>query len=72
MQRHTDQETQEERLINIEMKISHQDLILEELNQVIYQQQQTIDGLTKKLKLLEEQFRADPNIGPAGEKPPHY
>lgn len=71
MQNNIETETQD-RLVNIEMKISHQDLILEDLNQVIYQQQQTIDGLTKKLKLLEEQFRADPNIGPAGEKPPHY
>ncbi len=71
MQKNIDQETNE-RLVNIEMKISHQDLIIEELNQVIYQQQQTIDGLSKKLKLIEEQFRADPNIGPAGEKPPHY
>ena len=71
MQNTIETETQD-RLINIEMKISHQDLIIEELNQVIYQQQQTIDGLSKKLKLIEEQFRADPNIGPAGEKPPHY
>lgn len=71
MQQNIDPETQE-RLVNIEMKISHQDLIIEDLNQVIYQQQQTIDVLSKKLKLLEDQFRADPNIGPAGEKPPHY
>lgn len=71
MQQNIDPEIQE-RLVNIEMKISHQDLIVEELNQVIYQQQQTIDILSKKLKLLEDQFRADPNIGPAGEKPPHY
>lgn len=71
MQQNIDPETQE-RLINIEMKISHQDLIIEELNQVVYQQQKTIDVLSKKLKLIEDQFRADPNIGPAGEKPPHY
>mgnify|MGYP000903993984 FL=1 len=71
MQQNIDPEIQE-RLVNIEMKISHQDLIIEDLNQVIYQQQQTIDVLSKKLKLLEDQFRADPNIGPAGEKPPHY
>ncbi len=71
MQQNIDSEIQE-RLVNIEMKISHQDLIIEELNQVIYQQQKTIDILSKKLKLLEDQFRADPNIGPAGEKPPHY
>lgn len=71
MQQNIDSETQE-RLVNIEMKISHQDLIIEELNQVVYQQQQTIDVLSKKLKLIEDQFRSDPNIGPAGEKPPHY
>lgn len=62
----------QDRLVNIEMKLSHQDLMLEELHQVIYQQQSAIDILTKKLKLFEDQFRADANIGPAGEKPPHY
>lgn len=62
----------EERLINIETKISHQDVMLEELHQVLYKQQESIDILQKKLKLFEQQMNADSEIRPAGEKPPHY
>ncbi len=65
-------ENNENRFINIEMKLSHQDVMLEELHQVIYQQQETIDQLQKKIKLLIEQMSADSEIRPAGEKPPHY
>lgn len=62
----------DERLIAIETKILHQEVILEELHQVLYQQQETIDQLQKKVKLLQEQVRADNEIGPASERPPHY
>ncbi len=62
----------DERLIAIETKILHQEVILEELHQVLYQQQETIDQLQKKIKLLQEQVRSDNEIGPAGERPPHY
>jgi SlyX protein len=65
-------ENNEERLINIEMKISHQDQMLEELHQVVYAQQAAIDLLEKKIKIMSEQMSADADIRPAGEKPPHY
>ncbi|UOF01892.1 SlyX family protein [Bdellovibrio reynosensis] len=66
----------EERLIDIETKILHQEHLIEELNQVVYSQQKTIDkletlltGLTKRLKeaLGGESDDIRPN-----EKPPHY
>ena len=60
------------RIINIEMKMSHQDVMLEELHQVIYRQQSELDLLQKKLTLLQEQLSSDSDIRPAGEKPPHY
>ncbi len=60
------------RIINIEMKMSHQDVMLEELHQVIYRQQIELDLLQKKLTLLQEQLSSDSDIRPAGEKPPHY
>ncbi len=62
----------EERFINIETKISHQEVMLEELHQVIYQQQEQIDLLNKNLKLFVQQMTSDSEIRPAGEKPPHY
>jgi len=62
----------EERFINIETKILHQEQILEDLHHVIYKQQETIDLLLKKIKILEDQSKSENQIGPAGEKPPHY
>lgn len=65
----------EQRFIDIETKIAHQELLIEELNQVIYQQQKTIDkleatliNLTKRLQGLGD---GDDIRGP-DEKPPHY
>lgn len=65
----------EDRLIDIETKIAHQEHLLEELSQVLYEQQKTIDHLEKRLILLTKKFE-DANdtgeIGPANQKPPHY
>lgn len=62
----------DERFIAIEMKISHQDKLLEELHQVLYEQQDRIQKLEKKLKQLEDMSNSDGEIRPANEKPPHY
>jgi SlyX protein len=66
----------ETRFIDIETKIAHQELQLEELSQVLYQQQKTIDQLEKRLvqmsKKFEEALEGTDDIGPANQKPPHY
>ena len=62
----------DQRFIAIETKILHQEMMLDELHQVLYQQQDTINLLQKKLKKIEEMGQADQEIRPAGEKPPHY
>lgn len=62
----------ENRLIDIETKLLHQEVMLEDLHQVLYKQQATIDFLEKKLQKMEEQFEASNEIRAAGEKPPHY
>ncbi len=62
----------EDRFINIETQISHHEVLLEELHEVLYKQQETIDLLNKKLKFLEQQLQTSDDIRPAGEKPPHY
>lgn len=66
----------EERLIEIETKIAHQEVQIEDLNQVIIRQQSTIDDLETKLTKLIERFKevagSGPDIGSANEKPPHY
>jgi len=66
----------EQRLIDIETKLLQQELLTEELNQVVYKQQQIIDQLEIKLAGLVRRFReaSEPgnDIGPSNEKPPHY
>ena len=65
----------EERLIEIETKLAHQEILVSELNQVIALQQETIDGLQAALKKFFKQYReknGDGEIGPGDQKPPHY
>lgn len=64
----------EERLINIETKVSHQDYLIEELNLVLYQQQQTIDQIQKTLAAFIKKYKEleKATQGPGDQKPPHY
>lgn len=66
----------EQRLIDIETKIAHQDFLIEELNQVIYEQQKTIDKLELTLTSLATRFKdamgGENDIRGPDEKPPHY
>lgn len=66
----------ETRFIELEMKISHQEMAIEELQKVTFEQYRMIERLEKNLKLLTEQFKSfksnENPIGPADEKPPHY
>ena len=68
-------EASEQRFVDIEMKLSHQEYLIEELNQVVRTQQEALDQLEKLVKAFFKKFRdgnTDSNIGPADEKPPHY
>lgn len=66
----------EKRLIDLETKISHQELDIEALQDAVYGHQKTIDLLVEKLNKLTGRIEAEINsgleIGPADEKPPHY
>ncbi len=67
----------EERLINIEAKITFQEDQIEELNKTIYQQQQKIERLEAICEALARQVRSLGDAGgegkaPANERPPHY
>ena len=67
----------EERLVDIEIKLSHQEDLVESLNQLVYEQQTRIDLLDKRCEALIRQVRelAD-SVGsrgvPVDERPPHY
>ena len=66
----------EERLVNIETKITFQEDLIEELNKLVYQQQKKLDRLEAVCESLVrhvESLEEARNEGmPAHERPPHY
>ena len=67
-----------DRLTELEIKISLTEDLVEELNRTVFQQQQQIDLLQAQLRLLYGQMQASANAEPAepfslrDEIPPHY
>jgi len=66
----------EDRLVDIEMKLSYQEETIRELNGVVCEQQKQIDQLESTYKVFESQVKnlseAIGEKAPANEKPPHY
>jgi SlyX protein len=66
---------QDERITNLEIKLSFSEDLLEELNQTVFKQQQRIELLIKEIQALKLQMaRNMPSDGnsPRDEIPPHY
>lgn len=65
----------EQRIIDLETRQAFQEDTLQQLNDVIIELRNQLDGLTQQLQVVEERLEAlEPNmISPLGdEKPPHY
>ena len=63
----------EQRLMDIEMAIAHQDKIIDDLNQVVILQGKQIDNLLRQNQYLLSVLESD-TVKPQGEEvpPPHY
>jgi SlyX protein len=64
----------EDRITNLEIKLSFTEDLIEKLNEIVYKQQQQIEFLYHELKAIKEQAS---NGGAGGsslkdEIPPHY
>lgn len=66
--------SQEDRFVDIEIKLAHQEDLVESLNQMVYQQGRRIDQLEAMVSHLAERVRNSTQSGPniVNEKPPHY
>ena len=67
--------SQDERITNLEIKLSFSEDLLEELNQTVFKQQQRIELLVKEIQALKLQMASHmPSDGdnPGDERPPHY
>ncbi len=66
----------EERFIDLESRLAHQDQLLNELNDVVTQQQAKIMQLDELCNTLITRVRsmgeALPDGDPGNERPPHY
>ena len=64
----------DDRFIDIEIKLAHQENLVESLNQTIYEQGRRIDQLEAMVAKLADHVRTlrDAGQGPVHEKPPHY
>lgn len=66
----------DERLEQLEIKMTFLDKATNELSEVVYRQQQEIDALNERLKALATRFealRSEERIyTPEDERPPHY
>jgi SlyX protein len=62
----------EDRITELEIKLSYQDRLIDTLNQVIIELRGQLDDQGRRLKRLEQQlFLGIPDAAP-NEKPPHY
>jgi len=65
----------EARIMELEVKASYTDDLLEELNMTIYRQQQQIDALLNEVRQLRQQVPEAGQAAPRNlrdELPPHY
>mgnify|MGYP002654535295 CR=1 FL=1 len=65
----------EDRITNLEIKLSFTEDFIDQLNQTIYKQQQQIEFLYRELKSIKEQASSGDSAGnssPKDEIPPHY
>lgn len=66
----------EERFVDLESRLAHQDELLNQLNDAVTAQQATIMQLESLCKSLLERMRAmtdaPPTSDPGDEQPPHY
>ena len=64
----------EERITNLEIKLSFAEDLIEKLNETVYKQQQQIEFLYRELKAIKEQTSSSGSeaSNPIDEIPPHY
>jgi len=63
------------RIVDLEVRYSHQQVELSELSEVVYRQQRVVDHLSRRVQVLEKKLAAAEEGGPRNpedEVPPHY
>jgi SlyX protein len=67
--------SQEDRFVDIEIKLTQQEDLVDSLNKIVYEQSRRIDQLEAMVAKLAEHVRSaqqSSGQGPLNEPPPHY
>lgn len=66
----------EKRIIDLEIRFSHQDDFIHQLNQIVIEQQKIIERLEKDVLDLKRNLNSESGVAPTrslrDDKPPHY
>ena len=66
----------EESIIDLEIRFSHQDHFLDQLNKIVNDQQKVIERLEKEILDLKRNVNSENGVAPTrtlqDDKPPHY
>lgn len=64
----------EKRIAELEVRYMQQQELLQELSDVLYDQQKTLDALKAEVEVLKQKLAGDPGLVDARqqERPPHY
>lgn len=64
----------EKRIVELEIRYTQQQELLQELSDVLYAQQKLIDALKAEVDFLKRKLEAEPGMvdARANERPPHY
>lgn len=63
----------EERLIDLETKLSFQEVLIDDLQKTVNEQYKTIEEMEKKLRRISDKIlAAEQSTKLSHEKPPHY
>ena len=64
----------EERIIELELRTMQQQEQLQQLSEVLYAQQRTLDAVHAQLARLHQKLQAEPGLVDAAvnDRPPHY
>lgn len=69
------EKSEHERIVEVEMGLTHVQRDFESLNEVMLEQQKTIEALQRTVQRLESRLQSvtDPEVrDPESERPPHY
>ena len=67
------QQVSDDRITNLEVKLSFTEDLIEKLNETVYKQQQQIEFLYRELKAIKEQASSGGGGGSLKDEiPPHY